>query len=154
MKKIIFILLAFSLLISCKTKKEITSDRSDSLIYIEKIKLDTIITPADSSWLKAWFKCDSLGNVYISELIDLKSKEINSDFNFSKGVLSYGTKRDEKKTIIESKNIYINRRIKETITITKTIVKMSMFQKIFFWIGIVLSSVGIGFIFTKIKKFI
>lgn len=143
-----------SLFISCKTKKEITSDRSDSLVYIEKLKFDTIITPADSSWLKAWFKCDSLGNVYISELIDLKSKEINSDFNFSKGVLSYGTKRDEKKTIIESKNIYINRRIKETITITKTIVKMSMFQKIFFWIGIVLSSVGIGFIFAKIKKFI
>ncbi|MFZ4412440.1 MAG: hypothetical protein ACOYOV_05090 [Bacteroidales bacterium] len=154
MKKIIFIAMIVSLFISCKTKKEITSDRSDSLVYIEKLKFDTIITPADSSWLKAWFKCDSLGNVYISELIDLKSKEINSDFNFSKGVLSYGTKRDEKKTIIESKNIYINRRIKETITITKTIVKMSMFQKIFFWIGIVLSSVGIGFIFAKIKKFI
>lgn len=152
MKKIIFILLVFSFITSCKTKKEITSDRSDSLVYVEKVKFDTIITPADSSWLKAWFKCDSLGNVYVSQLIDLKSKELNTNMNFSNGVLSYSTKRDEKKTIIPSKNIYINKKSKQTITITKTIVKMSFFQKIFFWIGISSSLLIIGYLFAKIKK--
>jgi hypothetical protein len=152
MKKIIFILMVFSLLISCKAKKEITSDRSDSTVYIEKLRFDTVITPADSSWLKAWFKCDSLGNVYVSQLIDLKSKEINSDFSFSDGVLSYSTQRDEKKTAVPCVDRYFTKKQKETITITKTIVKMSMFQKIFFWLGLIGVIVSGVLLYFKLKR--
>ncbi|MCX6231164.1 MAG: hypothetical protein NTZ33_06430 [Bacteroidetes bacterium] len=151
MKNIIRILLVLSLF-SCKTQKQITSDKSDSQVYIEKLRFDTITTPADSSWLFASFKCDSLGQVYLSELLDLKSKEVASSFNFSKGILNFATKREEKKTIIPCKDRFFDRRIKETITLTKTIVKMSVFQKLFFWIGIVSSCLIGSWVFLKIKK--
>jgi len=152
MRKILFILLFFALFAGCKTQKQITSDKSDSLVYIEKLRFDTITTSADSSWLFASFKCDSLGQVYLSELLDLKSKEVATSFNFSKGILNFDTKREEKKTLIPCKDRFIDRRIKETITLTKTIVKMSVYQKIFFWIGIISSCLIGSWAFLKIKK--
>ena len=39
-------------------------------------------------------------------------------------------------------------------TITKTIIKMSMFQKIFFLIGLIFTLIGIGYLFSKVRKFI
>ncbi|MFZ4400909.1 MAG: hypothetical protein ACOYO1_12810 [Bacteroidales bacterium] len=154
MRKIFLILIVVSLFLSCKTQKQITSDKTDSLVYIEKLRFDTITTPADSSWLFASFKCDSLGNVYIAEILDLKSKEVSTSLNFNKGILNFGTKREEKKTIVPCIDRYINRRIKATITLTKTLVKMSLFQKIFFWIGVLLSSVIGIWAFLKIKKIV
>ena len=151
MKNLIFILIVFSLF-SCKTQKQITSDKTDSTVYIETVRFDTVTTPADSSWLKAYFKCDSLGNVYISEMLDLKSKEVATSLNFSNGMLNFATKREEKKTLVPCIDRYINRRIKETITLTKTIVKMSAFQKIFFWIGMMGTIALIILLYFKLRK--
>ncbi|MFZ4414653.1 MAG: hypothetical protein ACOYOV_16335 [Bacteroidales bacterium] len=136
MRNIIFILIVFSLL-SCKTQKQITSEKSDSTVYIETLRFDTVTTPADSSWLKAYFKCDSLGNVYIAQMKDFKTNELNTQFNFENGILNYSTNRNEKKTLHPCVDRYINRRINTTLTVTKTIIKMSMFQKIFFWMGLI-----------------
>lgn len=152
MKKLVFVLLFFSFIVGCKTKKEIVYERSDSLVYIEKLRFDTIITPADSSWLKAFFKCDSLGNVYISELLDLKSKGVGTSVNFSNGVLSYETKRDEKKNAVPCIDSYTDKKTKEIINTTKIIVKMSFFQKVFFWIGLISVIVFSVILYFKIKK--
>jgi len=135
MKNLIFIIIVFSLF-SCKTQKQITSDKSDSTVYIETLRFDTIITPADSSWLFANFKCDSLGNVYLAEIKNLKSKGLITSLDFTNGILNFATRREEIKTPVPCVDRYFTRRIKETIYITKTIIKMSLFQKIFFWLGL------------------
>lgn len=136
MKKLILLLFALSLM-SCRVQKDTVIQKNDSLIYIEKIRFDTVTTPVDSSWLKAYFKCDSLGNVYIAQMKDFKTNELNTQFNFENGILNYSTNRNEKKTLHPCIDRYINRRINTTLTVTKTIIKMSMFQKIFFWMGLI-----------------
>jgi hypothetical protein len=151
MKNLIFILIVFSLL-SCKTQKQITSEKSDSTVYIETLRFDTITTPADSSWLKAYFKCDSLGNVYIAQMKDFKTNDLNTQFNFENGILNYSTNRDEKKTLHPCIDRYIYRRINTTLTVTKTIIKMSMFQKIFFWLGLISIVVFIIGAYLKFRK--
>lgn len=151
MKKLIIILFAFGLLAGCRTQKLITSDVSDVTIDIQKVRPDTITTPADSTLLKAYFRCDSLGNVYIAQIIDLSSKGVNTAVNFDNGMLSYNTNRPETKTITFSIDHYFSRTFKKTITNTITIIKMSLFQKIFFWIGILLTAVAGGVILAKLK---
>ncbi|MFZ4400607.1 MAG: hypothetical protein ACOYO1_11275 [Bacteroidales bacterium] len=151
MKKLIFLLFALSLL-SCRVQKDTVIQKNDSLVYIETLRFDTITTPADSSWLKAYFKCDSLGNVYIAQMKDFKTNELNTQFNFENGILNYSTNRDEKKTLHPCVDRYINRRINTTLTVTKTIIKMSMFQKIFFWLGLISIVVFVIGAYLKFRK--
>ena len=136
MKKLIFLLFALSLM-SCRVQKETVIQKNDSLVYIETLRFDTVTTPADSSWLFASFKCDSLGNVYLAEIKDLKSKGLITSLDFTNGILNFATRREETKTPVPCVDRYINRRINTTLTVTKTIIKMSMFQKIFFWLGLI-----------------
>lgn len=78
LKLIILVICSGSLvlLFSCKTKQAIITQyvKVDSIVYKESIvtKYDTIITPADSAYIKAYFECDSLGNVLISNLNEEK----------------------------------------------------------------------------------
>lgn len=60
----------------CRTKQIATIQKVDSIVYSERLvtKYDTIITPADSASIKAYFECDSLGNVLIRELNEEKGK--------------------------------------------------------------------------------
>ena len=80
LKLIILVICSGSLvlLFSCKTKQAIITQyvKVDSIVYKETTvtEYDTIITPADSATIKAYFECDSLGNVLIRELNEEKGK--------------------------------------------------------------------------------
>ena len=136
---VILILFAILLFTKCKCPKETLRIQKDSTSNIQNVVPVYIKTPADSSWLKAYFKCDSLGNVYIAQIYDLKSKNINTDFSFKDGVINYKTNRYADSILIYTinKETTINRSLKSTETII--VKEMSSFQKIFFWIGIILS---------------
>ena len=135
MKYIIVLVLFISLFSSCKTQKNSTSSTRDST-YVEKVVPVYIQLPADSSWYWAWFKCDSTGHVVISASSDIKTKGISTDVSFDNGKFNYKTNRpaDSIKVITINKEIRINTELSKTFTVT--VIKMSLFQKIFFWIGI------------------
>jgi hypothetical protein len=66
------------MMFGCKTKQTVSTQyvKVDSVVYSEKLitKYDTIVTPADSTSIKAYFECDSLGNVLIRQLDEEKGK--------------------------------------------------------------------------------
>lgn len=79
--KLLFIVLMSIVAIltfGCKTKQTVSTQyvKVDSVVYSEKLitKYDTIVTPADSASIKAYFECDSLGNVLIRQLNEEKGK--------------------------------------------------------------------------------
>ena len=136
---VILIMFAVLLFTNCRCPKETLRIQKDSTSSIQNVVPVYIKTPADSSWLKAYMKCDSLGNVYISQIIDLKSSGINTSFDFKDGVVNYKTNRKADSILIYTinKETTINRSLKSTETII--VKEMSSFQKIFFWIGLILS---------------
>ncbi len=152
---IIFILvfIAFSLMIftGCRTAKDTSSVTMNDSVYVEKLVPVYIQNPADSSLLDAYFKCDSLGNVYIAQITDLKSKGIQTSLNFNKGNLIYKTNKpaDSILTYTINKETKINNQL--TTTITKTVTQMSSFEKVFFWIGLIGTVLLLVFLGIKIK---
>ena len=149
---VIFMSFCVLLLTNCRTPIQTAVSTKDSISYIERIVRDTTVLPADSSWLSAYFKCDSLGNVYINQINDLKTAGINTVLNFNKGNLIYKTFHDTVRIIIPTKNITSTNSHKADTVVTVTIVKMNLFQKIFFWIGLIASVFCIGYIIGKLTK--
>ena len=151
MKYFIYIILFISLLTACKTPVQTSSVKTNDSTYVEKLVHDTTRIPADSSWFYAWLKCDSLGNVFIASLSDHKTEGIKTDVNFNNGKLIYKTEKASKEivTTVINKETKVKKQDKETITIT--LIKMSLFQKIFFWIGLIGSVAGLIYLGIKIK---
>jgi len=77
MKTILYILISLTLF-SCVTEKKCSQKfppqviTKDSISYIEKVRDSIVKTPPDSAKIKALLKCDSLGNVYIQTIEELK----------------------------------------------------------------------------------
>ena len=150
---LVLVLASFFLMVftGCRTVKENTSMSNRDSSFVEKLVPVYVQTPADSSWLKAYFKCDSLGNVYIAQLTDLKSKGINTSFDFKDGVVNYKTDRKADSILVWTINtkMVINKESTKTYTITKT--EMSWIQKVFFWIGLVSVLILVGYLLNKYK---
>ena len=152
MKYFIYIFLFICLLTACKTPVQTSSVKTNDSTYVEKLVHDTTRIPADSSWFYAWLKCDSLGNVFIASLSDHKTEGIKTDVTFNNGKLIYTTEKASKEIVTTAinKETKVKKQDKETITIT--LIKMSLFQKIFFWIGIGSTLAAGIFIYLKFKK--
>lgn len=81
MKKYLLLAMVIIIITGCVTKRRCMEKfppsivTEDSVTISEKIVYkDSIITlPADSSWLTALLKCDSTGNVYLSQLLNYQS---------------------------------------------------------------------------------
>ena len=145
-------MLLLCLLASCKTPVQTSLVKTNDSTYVEKLVHDTTRIPADSSWFYAWLKCDSLGNVFIASLSDHKTEGIKTDVTFNNGKLIYTTEKASKEIVTTAinKETKVKKQEKETITIT--LIKMSLFQKIFFWIGLIGSVAGLLYLGIKIKE--
>ena len=168
MKKFIFIILLSVLMTGCGVKKKITHiEKSDSTttvtdssnyIYKEVIRDTTIYLPADSAYIVALLECDSMGEVRIKEIIDLKSgKNITPSIKIVENVIRIGCTTEDSvaisiywKDIYESKykeyvsNIEVNTSVEDE----KIIVRSPWWLR-FWWIWIVLA----GVLFIGIKYF-
>lgn len=99
MKKL-FIIFSILALVSCKSTKPVITG-SSSTIVIEK-QWDTVVyTRPDSSQLMAIIKCDSLGKVYLSEIIRLKtSSTIKPEIKVKENILTLNC-------IVDSLAVYV-----------------------------------------------
>lgn len=90
MKKIIFIAVILLIVISCRTKKDsmlpaapVVLNNNDST----SVKVVYEQTPADSAWLKAYFKCDSNNKVIMSLYNSGSTKGLQNNTSFENGML-------------------------------------------------------------------
>jgi hypothetical protein len=109
-----------------------------SQISIEKDKLTPVAVPGDSSMLRALFKCDSLNNVLLVGFSEQKSKNMNSNFSFQNGQLSYKAETQPDTVFIKSTDKYYRQDITKTLTITKkvTVIKEKPVRGFIWWTGL------------------
>ena len=168
MKKLIFVIIVVAFA-SCTTKKKITHiETSDSIftgrdsveyVYKEVLRDTTIYLSADSAYIEALLECDSLGEVYIKEIIDLRTGErVTPDVRIVDNVIYLGcTTEDSVAISVYWKNIYermYNERISSTEVSTtvedeKVVVRTPWFIRLW-WVWAILA-VAVFFV-LKWKK--
>ncbi len=150
---IIFMLVfvAFTLMIftGCRTAQVTSSSKSDSASYVEKIKLVPVVTPSDSTWYWAWFRCDTTGHVIMAATSETKTSGVQTETSFNDGKFNYKTKTVHDTVFVPVKETSSYQKSKQAETII--LIKMSLFQKIFFWIGLIGLVLLLVFLGIKIK---
>ena len=139
------------LLTQCTGPKLVTSDIKDSTSVIQTIKPDSTILAPDSTLFYALFRCDSMGKVYIASLNEHKTDGVKTETSFNNGIFNYSTVRPKKIIITYTINNVTTIRRQEKTTVTVTIIKMNLFQKIFFWIGLGSLLIFIVMLYYKFK---
>jgi len=160
---ILFFLLAFLIisLFSCKVKKEIVKEyiNKDSIVYQEKTvtKFDSIYILADSSYIKAYLQCDSLGNVLIRELHETKGK-LKTKVTFENNTIEVLVNVDSAIIIRQAIESYIKETNVNNTQVTTTEKKTRTFVWYYYFIaGIIIGfvlKILIGKAFNYFKKFI
>lgn len=155
-RHILFLVLIISL-VGCRTAKQIAQPPvlKDSIRIVEK--LVPVQLPADSSFIEAFFQCDSTNQVIMKALSEEKTKRINSQFKFTSGntaKLIYKAKtqpdtvyiRGKDTTVYKDRPVYIDKPV-----ITN---ELHWWQKALMWCGgafLILLAIAI---YKQIKPFI
>lgn len=133
------LILLVVLFASCKTPKPQTP------IYVP-LKTNTTVNerlvpyalPPDSSAIVALFECDSLNNVQLKELAEMKAKGWNSNISFNNGAFKYDLNKPPDTIFITGKDSIIEREIPIPTYITSDPVilyKQTDMQVIQGWFG-------------------
>lgn len=154
MAKRLSILPLIWLLMGC-TANRLPVVGGDTIREVREVARDSIVTlPADSSFIRAWFECDSLNQVIMTELETKAGKLIQPSASFRNGLLVATAK-------IDSQAIYLRWKERhESTQTTSTFIKEVEVEKLVYkkpgWLKI-LAGLGAGAVLTVIgliiKKF-
>ena len=91
--------------------------------YVQVDKLTAVSMPGDSLTFKAIMECDSLNQLLIRSVYELKSERMNAAFSLDKGVFTYKAKTKPDVVYVKStdKWYYIHKHITRTVTIARTV---------------------------------
>lgn len=130
MKKLIYILLIILVFSACKTPERIVQVPVQTKIIIKE-RLVPVAIAADSTTLTALFECDSLNQVQLKEIQELKTKEVQSKFNFNAkaGTFSYDTKRVLDTVYLPSKDSIIYQEKPFPVEVEKIVYEQTAVQK-------------------------
>ena len=74
-------ILILVLMLGCKpVTKIVTVTDSTNVKVVEKVVREVVELPADSAAINALLACDSLGNVYLSEIATLKGRSVAQEY--------------------------------------------------------------------------
>ena len=107
--------------------------------------------PGDSVLMQAVFECDSANNVLMTSLEETKSK-LTTAFKFRGGVLDYRVMKPPDTVWLKSDSIIINREIPVIVEVSKVEYRQSRFQRIFFYLGLIMSAGGLTWLAGLITK--
>lgn len=154
---LIMALLGFIVLfacISCGTKKP---QRQPQVAVFTKEKIVEkripYALPADSSVVEALFECDSMNNVRLKELSELKAKGKQSQFSFNNGAFKYRLNSPPDTIYVPGKDSIIEREVPVYIPSDPEIIyKQTQMEVVFGWFGkIFMGLLGIGVIYCIIR---
>ena len=102
--------------------------------------------PADSTTITALFECDSLNNVQLKELSELKAKGLQSNISFNKGMFKYDLKQPPDTIYIPAKDSIIERDVPILVPSEPIVVyKQTDMQVVQGWFGkIFMGLLGLG----------
>lgn len=149
MRKYLLILVCAAMLLSCRPCKEISTYNSDTLVFYRD---STIVIPADSVFISAYFDCDSTNKVVMSELEVLKGRKVIPLVQFRDHVLTVDCK-------VDSQKIYMN--WKERYTSTEQVITNTIVQKVkpkwlvlLAYAGSIALLLVLGLIISKVVKIV
>lgn len=136
------------MLAGCRTKTNVIEVPVNST---EKIieKLVPVEVSGDSALISALFWCDSLNNVQMMLIDELKSKGMNTSLIFQNGLLTY---RAHTKTTTHYLPYKIVQRENDKVVKVEVPVitnKLNWYQKIFYYIGIITSASLITWVIVR-----
>jgi hypothetical protein len=151
MKKILFLLVLSALFFSCGTTNIPTQVAVETKTTI-KDKLTPVTVEADSASMKALFECDSLNQVVLRQLQEVKGQNVNSQASFKNGELVYKTIYKDKIIFVHGTDSIIYKEVPvnvpgETIYINE----LKWWQKVLMWAGAVMFLQIALIIFSLIK---
>ena len=146
----------------CYTKKQwermfppkVTVHDSIHTEYCETVRDTTITLPADSSWLRAWLKCDSAGNVYVDHSSLRQAQGTSVDWILQDNVLYINFQKDAYELRLQLKDKLIKYYRDKQTTIEHTTNILNPWQKTLLWVAgvIVILSIVTIIIILKWKK--
>ena len=114
------------------------AERSDVFVQhdtITTVKDSLIPLPADSGLIKALLECQD-GKVVVKEILSIKpGKRLIPFFSVQNNVLTTGAKIDSSSIYFSWKETHIRESRIESMTIEKTVFKVSSFQSFLIWSG-------------------
>ncbi|NDV93533.1 hypothetical protein D0T84_01200 [Dysgonomonas sp. 521] len=149
--KIAFIGSVLALAVSCKTQQPQTQVEIKT-IEKEVEKLVPYALPPDSAAIEALFECDSLNQVQLKELKELKAKGWQSSFFFNNGFLQYKMYQPPDTIYIPGKDRYIYQDVPVEVVKEVIVYKQTDWQIVCGWFGkIFMAVIGIGLIVLVLK---
>jgi hypothetical protein len=164
----IFLLAIIIILSSCTVKKKFTSDAvRDSIVIVkdsirveirEVVRDTTILLPADSSMVRALLECDSLGQVRIKEISELRAGlKSTPKIKIIDNYIELECKVDSQQIYLYWQDRYENRQsfsdksenVNSSLTVKEKIIK----KKLPWWIYLAGGIIAILILWRLYKKF-
>lgn len=121
MRKILTIL-SLLILNGCASTPRLV--QSDSITTIIEVVRDSVVyAPADSSFIKAWFECDSLNHVIMTDLETASGNNLTQQAIFDSGIFIVKAKIDSLAVYLRWKERHEKIKVAKTITVEKVIIK-------------------------------
>jgi len=149
-----FLIVLSLVLAGCKAPRQAIREVPVQERIKEVDKLVPVYIPADSAVLTALLECDSLNNVQIKELNELKSKGVESKISLSENRIVYKTMYKHDTVYLSSKEIYVDRDVPIYIDVPFEVNKLTTFQTTCMWIARATLLIIGGYILLKLGKII
>ena len=85
--------------------------------------------------MRAYFECDSLNNVLLTKIDEVKSRNIATGYSFQNGMLGYNAKTQPDTVYLPSETTYIEREVPIPVEVVKTVNILTKWQNIRMRIG-------------------
>lgn len=136
---LIVLLLAF---VACSPKVAVpVVQLKDSTHNLERVQTTTVDVelPPDSSLVRALLECDSLGRVYLRELVTLQGERVKQDFSLKNGVLKVAATDNARERHHSLHNEILSVRYKEVpVPYPVEVNRLSSWQAFQLWVARIL----------------
>lgn len=126
----------------------------DTVKVIETLRDTVVRIDADSSMIQALIECDSLGQAYIRELIEVKSgkRMPPPTIKIIKDTLKIQASADSMAIYLTLKDRYVEHKKSETITNIIEVNRLTLWQKWMYYLGLITLGLTICSIGLKLYK--
>lgn len=139
-------------LVGCSPKVGIPVALHDS-VRIETVeRIVEVPQPIDSSLVQAYLKCDSLGNIYISQIAQLQGERVKQELKLSNGLITVKA-TDSNKTFSHEKTAARIEYKEKAVPVPYEVNKLTTWQAFQIWIGrLVLIALALWSIYRLVIK--
>lgn len=156
MKKHLILLFALATITGCATWRK-PKRTVQPIPLLQKVtvnnRLVPVYIPPDSATLKALFECDSMNNVRVKEITELKGSMTDTDLSFENNELRYRAKTNRPPTLVPVRDSIIDREVPVEVLVPYEVNVLTGWQWFQIWLGRIFGLLLVIFLGSKFVKF-